>query len=166
MGSDVVVQIAWWSMRVEDRFVVAAPRDQVWLAIKDPTVVASCVPGCQGVEVVNPTLYRIKMRVQLGPIKAEFNLEVEILSETAHEEVRTRTRGEEGGRASSLAADSTLRLTSLNDGRTEVLYSSEASVVGRLGKFGLGVMQKKAESLGREFAAAFKQRIETPGAAG
>jgi carbon monoxide dehydrogenase subunit G len=116
--------------------------------------------------VVSPALYRVKMRVQLGPIKAEFNLDVEILSETTHEEVRTRTRGEEGGRASSLMADSTLRLTSLSEGRTEVLYSSEASVVGRLGKFGLSVMQKKAESLGREFAAAFKQRIETTGAAG
>jgi hypothetical protein len=32
--------------------------------------------------------------------------------------------------------------------------------VGRLGKFGLGVMKKKAESLGREFALAFKQKVE------
>jgi hypothetical protein len=35
-------------------------------------------------------------------------------------------------------------------------------VVGRLGKFGLGIMKKKAESLGREFAANFKRRVEEP----
>jgi hypothetical protein len=38
--------------------------------------------------------------------------------------------------------------------------------VGRLGKVGLGVMKKKAEGLGRDFATAFKQRVEQPQAAG
>ena len=41
-------------MRIEDRFVVAAPRERVWVAIKDPAIVAPCIPGCQGVEVVTP----------------------------------------------------------------------------------------------------------------
>lgn len=149
-------------MLIEGRFVVEAPRERVWTAIKDPAAVAPCIPGCQGVEVVNPTLYKAKIRVQLGPIKADFNVDVEIVSETAPEEVRSRTRGEEGSRASSLSAENILRLTSLSEEETEVFYSSEATVVGRLGKFGLGVMKKKAESLGREFAAAFKQRIESP----
>jgi len=148
-------------MLVEGRFLVGAPRERVWTAIKDPAVVAPCIPGCQGVEVVSPALYKAKIRVQLGPIKADFNVDVEIVSETAPEEVRSRTRGEEGSRASSLSAENTLRLIPLSENETEVFYSSEAAVVGRLGKFGLGVMKKKAESLGREFAAAFKQRVES-----
>lgn len=148
-------------MLVEGQFVVGAPRERVWTAIKDPAVVAPCIPGCQGVEVVSPTLYKAKIRVQLGPIKADFNVDVEIVSETVPEEVRSRTRGEEGSRASSLSAENILHLTGLSENETAVFYSSEATVVGRLGKFGLGVMKKKAESLGREFAAAFKQRIES-----
>jgi uncharacterized protein len=154
------------AMRIEDRFVVAAPRERVWVAIKDPAVVAPCIPGCQGVEVVSPTLYKAKIRVQVGPIKADFNVDVEIVSETPLEEVRSVTRGEEGSRASSLSAENSLRLTALNDNETEVSYASEAVVVGRLGKFGLGIMKKKAESLGRDFAAAFKQRLEQPPAPG
>ena len=149
-------------MRVEDRFVVAAPCAQVWTAIRDPNVVAPCIPGCQSVEVVSPTLYKAKIRVEVGPIKANFNVDVEIISESEPHEVRTRSRGEEGSRASSLSAESTLRLTPLSDHETEVFYASEATVVGRLGKFGLGIMKKKAESLGRDFAAAFKQRVEKP----
>ncbi len=147
-------------MRIEDRFIVAAPRQLVWTAIKDPAIVGPCIPGCQGVEVVSPILYKARIRVAIGPIKAEFNVEVEILSETEPEEVRSRTRGEEGSRASSVSAENTLRLTSLGEHETEVFYSSEAMVVGRLGKFGLGIMKKKAESLGRDFAANFKQRVE------
>lgn len=129
-------------------------------------MVAPCIPGCQGVEVISPTLYKAKIRVQVGPIKADFNVEVEIVSERPPEEVLSRTRGEEGSRASSLSAENTLHLTALTEDETEVFYASEAAVVGRLGKFGLGVMKKKAESLGRDFAEAFRRKVEQPQSAG
>jgi carbon monoxide dehydrogenase subunit G len=148
-------------MRIEDRFSIAASRDRVWQAIRNPAVVAPCLPGCQGVEVINPALFKAQVRVQLGPIKANFNVDVEIVSEIEPEEIRSRTRGEEGSRASSLSSENTLRLTELGAAETELHYVSEVSVVGRLGKFGLGVMKKKAESLGRDFAAAFKKQVET-----
>lgn len=147
-------------MRIEDRFVVAAPRDRVWAAITDPNVVAPCVPGCQGVTIASPTLYKAKVRVQLGVIKADFNVDVELTSQTPPEEMRSRTRGEEGSRASTISAENVLRVTERAPNETEVSYASEVSVVGRLGKFGLGVMKKKAESLGRDFATAFKARVE------
>lgn len=148
-------------MRIEDKFVVVAPRERVWAAITDPSIVAPCVPGCQGVTVASPTAYTARIRVQLGIIKAEFNVEVEITLETPPGELRTRTRGEEGGRASSISAENILRLVERGPNETEVNYASDVSVVGRLGKFGLGVMKKKAENLGRDFATAFKARVET-----
>ena len=147
-------------MRIEDHFVVKAARERVWAAITDPSVVAPCVPGCQGVTVMSPTLYKAKVRVQLGIIKADFNVEVELTEQTPPAQMRSRTRGEEGGRASSISAENTLRLVELSASETDVTYSSEVSVVGRLGTFGLGVMKKKAEALGRDFAAAFKSRLE------
>jgi len=151
-------------MLIEDRFVVAAPRELVWAAITDPAVVVPCVPGCQGVTRLSPTLYKAAIRVAVGPIKAEFNLEVEVTAEAPPEEVRSRTRGEEGSRASSLSTENVLRLAALGPGETEVYYASEISIVGRLGRMGLGVMKKKAESLGRDFATAFKGRLEAPAA--
>jgi uncharacterized protein len=147
-------------VRIEDHFVVKASRDRVWAAITDPSIVGPCVPGCQGVTVISPTLYKAKIRVQLGVIRADFNVEVELTEQSPPEQMRSRTRGEEGSRASSISAENTLRLVELSASETDVAYSSEVSVVGRLGKFGLGVMKKKAEALGRDFAAAFKSRLE------
>ena len=152
-------------MRIEDRFTVEAPRERVWTAIRDPAVVGACVPGCLGVTVVSPTSYKARIHVELGPIKADFNVDVDVVAETPPEEVRSRTRGEEGGRASAISADNVLRLASISDTITEVYYCSQVSVVGRLGKFGFGVMTKKAQSLGREFATALKQRVEHKGSA-
>jgi carbon monoxide dehydrogenase subunit G len=70
------------------------------------------------------------------------------------------TRGEEGTRSSVLQAQSELRLEALEEARTAVHYSSEVAVVGRLGKFGLGIMKKKAGSLGQQFAESFRTRVE------
>ena len=152
-------------MRIADSFIVAAPQEHVWASITDPAIVAPCVPGCQGVEVLSPTLYRAQVRVQLGPSKAHFAVEVMVVAETPPDEVRSQTRGDERSLASSLTADNLLRLRPLGPCETEVSYASEVTVVGRLGKFGLGVMQKKAAALGRDFAAAFKERVEAVGVA-
>ena len=69
------------------------------------------------------------------------------------------TKGEEGGRASTLNATSTLSLSEV-EGGTEVAYASDVSVFGRLGKFGLGVMKKKARDLGQTFAETFREKVE------
>lgn len=147
-------------MKIEDSFEVAAPRERVWRLITDPETVAGCVPGCGGVEVVSPTLYRAKVSIKVGPIKANFNMEVELIEETPPTEVRSKSRGEEGSRASTVSSDNLLRLEAIDDDNTRVFYAADVSVVGRLGKFGLGVMKKKAESLGKDFAACFKEKAE------
>ena len=148
-------------MRIEDRFSIAAPRARVWQAIRSPDVVASCLPGCHDVEVISPTSYKAKIRVQLGPIKADFAIDIDVISEIEFEEVRSRSRGEEGGRASSLSSENVLRLSALDAETTELHYSSDVAVVGRLGcQIWPGCHEEKAESLGHDFAVAFRQKIE------
>ena len=96
------------------------------------------------------------VKIEVGPISARFNLMVEVTEETPPWRVLSVTRGEEGTRASSVSADNELRARLASDGgTTEVRYVSEVSVTGRLGKFGLGVMKKKAQSPGEEFARQF-----------
>ena len=79
-------------MRIEDRFSIAAPRHRVWQAIRSPEIVASCLPGCRDVEVISRTSYKAKIRVQLGPIKADFSIDIDVISEIEFEEVRSRSR--------------------------------------------------------------------------
>jgi carbon monoxide dehydrogenase subunit G len=146
-------------MKIEGNFEVDGPIEAVWIHIRDPELVASCMPGCTGVSALSPTLHRATIRVALGPIKTSFNVEIEIIEEIASSEIRSRTRGEEGGRASTVSSENVLRLEALGPVKTNVIYSSEVSVVGRLGRFGLGVMRKKAESMGRDFAVLFGQKV-------
>ena len=147
-------------MKIEEKFTVAAAIDKVWAVITDTQRVVPCILGCQGVEATGPNTCRSRIRVGIGPINATFTMDIELTEQRPPNFLATVTRGEEGGRLSSLTAHSQLRLNAAAEGGTTVAYSSEVSVVGRLGKFGLRIMKKKAKSLGNEFAAALRSMIE------
>lgn len=150
-------------MKIEDSFVVAVPVAAAWAAIIDPTIVAACVPGCGSIEILGADKYRAEVAVAMGPIKTTFRVVVEISEMVPHERVVSVTRGEEGTRASLLTANNVLALRALDPSTTEIAYSSEVSLTGRLGKFGLGLMKKKAKDTGDAFALAFRSRLEGPG---
>ena len=152
-------------MKIDASFIVHASRDRVWAAITDPSRVAPCIPGCESIEIIDPGRYRARVAVSVGPIKAAFNLEVNVTEETPPSFAASTTRGEEGTRASVLTAHNELHLAALEDGMTEVRYVSDISIVGRLGRFGLGVMKKRATALGDAFAEAFRTRVEQDEAA-
>jgi hypothetical protein len=146
-------------MTLDGSFTIPAPRHEVWNSIRNPAVVAPCVPGCTGVEAISPTSYRAKIAVTLGPISTAFDLVVEIADEQPPEQVSIRTRGVEGSRASLLNAVSVVKLAERDAALTEVSYTSDISITGRLGKFGLGMMRKKADQLRQEFVQKFRATL-------
>ena len=151
-------------MRIEGSFIVAAPRERVFAEITNPALMAGCIPGCEAIEVIDPKTYRARILIEVGPIKARFNLVVEVKEEVPPARVVSLTRGEEGTRASVISSNNELVLVPAEGGGTEVKYVSEVSVTGRLGKFGLGMMKKKAEALGAKFAENFRGKIEAAAA--
>jgi carbon monoxide dehydrogenase subunit G len=146
-------------MKIEDSFIVAAAPERVWAFITDPARMMPCVPGCESIETIDPLRYRAVVRMSLGPIKTRFNVEVEILEQDPPHRIVSKTRGEEGSKASLLTADNLLALTPL-EGGTSIAYASEVALTGRLGKFGFGMLRKQGEKLGREFAERMRAALE------
>lgn len=147
-------------MKLGGTFAVHAPRAVVWDRIRNPVLMGECIPGCEAIEQLDATSYRAVVGVKLGPIKARFNLVVEVTREEPPSLVQSRTRGEEGTRASVISSENLLVLTEAGPAETQIDYSAEVSVTGRLGKYGLGIMQKKAEALSLVFVDAFRRRVE------
>ena len=147
-------------MVIEETFVVAAPREQVWRFITDPKLMGPCIPGCQGVQVLGPTTYQANVQIKVGPIKASFNLEVEVTEEVYPEKVISVTRGEEGSRASLVTSHNFLHLKQLDDQTTELSYGADVNISGRLGKYGQGVMKKIAKRIAGKFEVNLREQIE------
>lgn len=147
-------------MKIEKTFTVDAPQDQVWAFITHPDRIAPCIPGCKGAEEKEPGKYEAAINVKVGPIKTTFHVNIEQTEERPPEFAAYETKGEEGGRASRISAASTLTLKSESASRTEVTYTSDINIIGRLGRFGSGMMQKIADNIGDEFVAELKNRLE------
>jgi len=147
-------------MQIARTFAVAAPIERVWQFINTPEQVGPCMPGCQRVEITAPGKYNAVISVKVGPIKTTFNFTIETVEERPPEYAVFSIRGDEGGNASRVTAENTLTLKSVDKNNTEVTYTSKVSIVGRLGKFAGGVMQKMAESMSDQFVGAFRARLE------
>ena len=147
-------------MKVEKTFTVNAPIDKVWDILTKPQLIAQCIPGCESVEEVGDGKYKASVLIEVGPIKTAFKLDiVEIERNEPHYTVYD-TSGDEGGRASSVKAKSKLSLTATNDNQTEVQVTSDFNIVGRLGKFGSGMMNKIIDSLSADTISAICAYIE------
>jgi len=149
-------------MIIKKSFEIDAPQDKVWQFVSSPEKVGMCFPGCQEVIALGDDRYKAEIKVKIGPIKTVFNVDFEETEKRPNEFSAYISRGEEGNRASRLKADSTLTLSPVNAHRTQVDYTSKLSIVGRFGKFGAGMMKKKADSMGDEFVQALRTHIEGP----
>lgn len=147
-------------MKIEQSFVVEAPADRVWSLIRNPEIMVGCVPGCDAIEQVDDTTYKADVTVSVGPIKATFNLIIEIVEEMPPVFVKTHSRGEEGSRASMVKSVNEMRLTSLSPGETEIAYAADVEISGRLGRYGAGMMKKIATKLAAKFEDSFRQLAE------
>jgi len=145
-------------MLIEGQFPVAAPPQVLMKHLFAVRLVASCLPGCESLEPIDENRYRAVVAVGLAGVNARFDLQVEV-THRSESEVRAVTRGEEGGQASTLQAETLVTLQPA-EGGTLVAYRSEVAVTGRLGRFALGMMKKKAQSLGDEFAMNLQQKLQ------
>ena len=150
-------------MLIEGQFPMAASPETLMVHLFDAGLMASCLPGCEKLEAIDADSYRAVVVIAMAGIKARFDLQVAI-TKRDERNVWAVTRGDEGGNASNLQADSQVSLEALPEG-TQVRYRSEVSVTGRLGRFALGMMKKKAQSMGDEFAVNLQRKLEQIGAA-
>ena len=146
-------------MLIEGQFNISAPRAQVWEKVRDPAVMSECIPGCESIELIDETSYRSVVAIKVGPSRARFNLVVEITEEIEPQTVKSRSKGEEGTRASIVTSENVLTLADDGAGGTDVTYAADVTMTGRLGKYGLGIIRKKADQLAGVFVENFRERV-------
>ena len=101
------------------------------------------------------------MKAKIGPISANFKIRIDISEMNPPAYLKSTMRGEDSMMASNLNASNVIELKRLEPEKTEIYYRSEVTVLGRLGKFGEGIMKRKAKDVGEEFARSLKERLET-----
>src|SRR6516165_955237 len=102
-------------MLIEGQFPIAAPPEALMVHLFDAGLMASCLPGCEKLEALDADRYRAVVAISMAGIKARFDLQVQI-TKRDERNVWAVTRGDEGGHASNLQADSQVTLAPLLEG--------------------------------------------------
>ena len=145
-------------MILEDTFTVSVPLEAVWPFLLDIPRVSGCAPGVENVEQVAPDVYRGLMKVRVGPVAAAFSGQVTILERVEAEKLAARIEGVDTGSASTIGATFTALLAPLETG-TQIRYTMDFTLRGRLAQFGLAVVQGTAKKITAEFARCLQASL-------
>jgi molybdenum cofactor cytidylyltransferase len=146
-------------MRFEGSLEIQAPRERVWSFLTDPEAVASCAPGLQSIEILEPgRRFRAVAGVGFGAVKATFSNEVEWLDLDSPDRARMKVHGNAPG--SAVDAVSEMRLADGADGATRLDWWADVTVVGAIANLAARLMGSVAQRLTDAFFETVRQRIE------
>jgi carbon monoxide dehydrogenase subunit G len=146
-------------MEIDKSLYIAATPEQIWAVLLDPQAMASCVPGMQSVEIINPDEYAALMHVKIAFVSARFKLRTRIVERREPLFLKAEGTGEDSSVASSLKQVTELTLTPQGNGSTELRIKVQVDLLGRMGSFGLSVMKTKADRLWDEFGVNLAKRL-------
>ena len=146
-------------MRIEEKFTVAAPADEVWAFLTDPERVAAALPGAEISEKVDENTYKGGMGVKVGPVSAAYNGTVAFELDEERRSAVVRAKGQ--GKAGMGTADMkmTSSVVALADGGTEVTVEADLAVTGILAQLGRGMMQHVSKRMFKEFTQVMEKEL-------
>jgi uncharacterized protein len=134
--------------------VIDAPRETVWNGLNDPKILQACIPGCDKIESSSPTEMKATVVIKVGPVKASFAGEVTLSDLKAPESYRISGKGQ-GGFAGFAEGGATVQLTALSPTQTQMDYTVDAQIGGKLAMLGSRLIDSTAQSLAGQFFSKF-----------
>lgn len=147
-------------MEITGTQLIAAPRAEVWNALNDPAVLRKCLPGCESVERGAADEFKVIVVSAIGPLRARFNGMLRLTEVQAPSSCVMVFEGQGGavgfGKGSSAVA------LQEKDGSTELSYSAQAQVGGKLAQVGSRLIDSVARKMSDDFFKAFHRQFEKP----
>lgn len=154
-------------MQLENSFTVGAPPERVFAYLLDVNKIVGCVPGAELSEVVDPTTFKGKVKIKVGPITVAYNGTARIVDrDDANRAATLEADGRETTGPGSARAKARMTVEADASGSL-VRIVTDYSVAGRVAQFGRGVMEDVSRRIVNDMAACIKTNVEAgePGSA-
>lgn len=142
---------------VTETTTIPSPADKVWPLLRDPALVASCIPGATLSPDQGDGLWRGSIRVKFGPTVAVFRGEASLAFDDAARTCTIEGRGIDGRGASRALASGLVKVS--GSGTTELAIDGTFSVSGPLETFANAGGIHVARALLAEFSANMAKKL-------
>jgi carbon monoxide dehydrogenase subunit G len=142
---------------VTETTTIPSPVDRVWPLLRDPALVASCIPGATLSPDQGDGMWRGSIRVKFGPTVAIFKGEVSLAFDDAAKTCTIEGRGIDGRGASRALASGLVKVS--GGATTELAIDGSFTVSGPLETFANAGGVHVARALLAEFSTNIAKQI-------
>lgn len=146
-------------MEMAGKQMVDASLARTWEALNDPAILRECIKGCTAFESSGDNRFDVKMVVAIGPMKVKFGGSIALaeIEPLAGYVIHAAAEGLGGvGFGTGVIR---VRLGQPAAGGTEVNYTVNANVGGKIAQLGSRLIQGVAMKMTGEFFAAFNAQL-------
>ena len=145
-------------MELTENKIIKSKKNIVWSALMSPEVLSQCIPGCQQMTGNPQDGFEATVVQKVGPVKATFKGKVLLLDVLLEESLRLSGEGK-GGAAGFAKGEATVILSEDNT-TTNLSYSVNAKVGGKLAQLGSRIIDGFAKKMADQFFENFKATVE------
>jgi len=142
---------------VTETTTISSPADKLWPLLRDPALVASCIPGATLSPDQGDGMWRGSIRVKFGPTVAVFRGEASLAFDDAARTCTIEGRGIDGRGASRALASGLVKVS--GNETTELAIDGTFSVSGPLETFATAGGIHVARALLAEFSANMAKKL-------
>ncbi|MEM6630338.1 MAG: SRPBCC family protein [Bacteroidota bacterium] len=144
---------------IEKVFEIDQPVNKVWNMLSNPAEIVVCVPGASITEKIDEKNYKGKVSMKFGPVKTNYAGDIEILEmDTDNKKMILKGVGLDAkgkGSAEMLMNGQVAE----KEGGSEVTYSMDISITGKLAQFGARLVHDVSDQLLKQFVQNFKNEL-------
>jgi carbon monoxide dehydrogenase subunit G len=142
---------------LSEKITIPSAADRVWPLLRDPALVASCIPGATLAADQGDGLWRGSVRVKFGPTVAVFRGEATLTFDDAARTCTIEGRGIDGRGASRALASGVVKVS--GGDTTELAVDGEFSLSGPLETFANAGGVHVARALLAEFSTNIARQV-------
>jgi carbon monoxide dehydrogenase subunit G len=151
-------------MRIEGEYTFDGRREALWELVRDPEVLATCLPGTQSVQKVSDAEYAGEIKLRIGPISGAFAGKLFITNEVPPISCTLTVEG--NGKVGFLKGIGNIELADQGGLKTLMKYTGEVQVGGKVASVGQRLFDTVSRGMikqGLDRLNELLQEASTPG---
>jgi len=145
-------------MKLQGTYTFTASQDDVWDALLDPSILAQALPGGEALQQVGENEYQAVLNMRVGPVQGRFEGGIELSDIQPKRAYRMNVSGQ--GAPGFVKGNGLLNLAAAADGGTELVYSGDVEIGGKIAGLSQRLVESTARSIIKQGLAALDAQIQ------
>ena len=144
-------------MKLSGSYQIKLEKQKVWEALNNPEILKKAIPGCEEFIKKSDTEFTATAKNKIGPFNASFTGDIELKNIDAPNSYKIIGSGNSPVGFASGEAD--VKLEDINNGETNLTYTVEANVGGKIAQVGSRLIDMTAKKMADIFFGKFSELI-------